>query len=175
MWWHCRLISISVSHVIFQPTFTLCHSVQRLCSFIAITSKKRRHQGKFALLWLLSRNIDCIFRWQEWDWNLTFSEFNQGILRIADLKLANSQVQTGDAAVCLFFSNWPTTRRKRFKCVWICSWKLSLSRNICLLRFWILFISCVKKIEREYSSNRICSSIKTNLLLPELQKIILEF
>ena len=48
MWWHCRLISISVSHVIFQPTFTLCHSVQRLCSFIAITSKKRRHQGKFA-------------------------------------------------------------------------------------------------------------------------------
>jgi hypothetical protein len=32
-------------------------------------------------------------RWQEWDWNLTFSEFNQTILRIADLKLANSQVQ----------------------------------------------------------------------------------
>ena len=35
-----------------------------------------------------------LFRWQEWDWNLTFSEFNQAILRIADLKLSNSQVLT---------------------------------------------------------------------------------
>jgi hypothetical protein len=31
-------------------------------------------------------------RWQEWDWNLTFGEFNQAVLRIADLKLSNSQV-----------------------------------------------------------------------------------
>ncbi len=35
-----------------------------------------------------------LFRWQEWDWNLTFSEFNQAVLRIADLKLSNSQVLT---------------------------------------------------------------------------------
>ena len=33
-----------------------------------------------------------VCRWQEWDWNLTFGEFNQAILRIADLKLSNSQV-----------------------------------------------------------------------------------
>jgi hypothetical protein len=44
-----------------------------------------------------------MFRWQEWDWNLTFSEFSQAILRIADLKLANSQVLKGYSAIFAWF------------------------------------------------------------------------
>jgi len=45
--------------------------------------------------------------WQEWDWNLTFSEFNQGILRIADLKLANSQEKALQMRLDLFMKAQP--------------------------------------------------------------------